>query len=354
MDPRFQRLAARFPLSRPFARRSASALFDLTAGFVYAQILKACVELDLFTLLAERPATAAEVAQRAGLTADGAQRLLLAATALGLVGKRSQGRFGLGMLGAALQGNAGVRAMIRHHGLLYGDLADPVALLRGESAPTSLSQYWSYAGSQRPDALDGDSVSRYSDLMATSQSFVAEDVLDAVPMARHKRLLDVAGGEGAFLIAAGRRWPHLALALVDLPAVAERATSRLASAGLSHRVTVRGGNIFRDSLPAGADLVSLVRVVHDHDDGPALALLRSVRRALAPGGTLLIAEPFADMRGAERLGHAYFGLYLAAMGSGRPRTAGELSQMAREAGFSRIETRLTSGALPLGILLAHV
>src|SRR4051794_26390862 len=131
MDPRFQRLAARFPLSRPFARRSASALFDLTAGFVYAQILKACVELDLFALLAERPATATELAQRAGLTADGAQRLLLAATALGLVGKRSQGRFGLAMLGAALQGNAGVRAMIRHHGLLYGDLADPVALLRG-------------------------------------------------------------------------------------------------------------------------------------------------------------------------------------------------------------------------------
>ena len=37
----------------------------------------------------------------------------------------------LGPLGAAMVGNPGVAAMVEHHALLYADLADPVALLRG-------------------------------------------------------------------------------------------------------------------------------------------------------------------------------------------------------------------------------
>jgi demethylspheroidene O-methyltransferase len=63
-----------------------------------------------------------------------------------------------------------------------------------------------------------------------------------------------------------------------------------------------------------------VRVVHDHDDERVLALLRAVRAALPPGGTLLLAEPMAGTPGAQAMGDAYFGFYLLAMGSGRPRT----------------------------------
>lgn len=351
-DPGFQRRSARFALSRPFARKSARALFDLTAGFVYSQVLKACLDLDLFTLVAASPRTVEEIALHCRLGLDPTERLLRAAATLGLLRARGRRRYGLGMLGAALQGNPGVRAMIEHHALLYADLADPVAVLAGAPEGTRLSRYWSYAGARLPGELSDDRVSSYSRLMAVSQSFVAEDVLDAVPMGGHRRLLDVAGGEGAFLAAAGQRWPTLGLDLFDLPAVARRATVRFESLGLSARTATHGGDLFRDSLPAGADIVSVVRVLHDHDDAPALAILRAVRRAIAPGGTLLIAEPLADMPGAERMGHPYFGLYLAAMGSGRPRTAAEISQMVRAAGFADIRTSLTRGAMPLGIVTA--
>ena len=43
----------RFPLTRPIARRRARELFDLCAGFVYSQVLLACVRLRLFEILAE-------------------------------------------------------------------------------------------------------------------------------------------------------------------------------------------------------------------------------------------------------------------------------------------------------------
>ena len=47
-DPRFREWATRFPLTRPVARRRTRALFDLCAGFVYAQVLHACIELRVF------------------------------------------------------------------------------------------------------------------------------------------------------------------------------------------------------------------------------------------------------------------------------------------------------------------
>jgi demethylspheroidene O-methyltransferase len=87
-------------------------------------------------------------------------------------------------------------------------------------------------------------------------------------------------------------------------------------------------------VPQGADIVSLVRVVHDHDDDRALTILRAARAALPLGGTLLLAEPMAGTPGAEPIGEAYFGFYLLAMGSGRARTPAELDAMLRAAGFA--------------------
>ena len=98
--------------------------------------------------------------------------------------------------------------------------------------------------------------------------------------------------------------------------------------------------------------MSLVRVVHDHDDAAAMALLRRVRTAMVPGGRLLLAEPMAGARGAERVGEAYFGLYLLAMGSGRARTASELCGMLREAGFARARMRRTNTPLQTGLIVA--
>ena len=54
-NPGFQRFAGTFALTRPIARRRAGALFDLCAGFVYSQILLACVRLKLFDHLADGP-----------------------------------------------------------------------------------------------------------------------------------------------------------------------------------------------------------------------------------------------------------------------------------------------------------
>ncbi|MBS0558511.1 MAG: methyltransferase domain-containing protein [Proteobacteria bacterium] len=345
-NPRFRRLATAFPLTRPIARRHSRALFDLCAGFVYSQILLACVRLRLFEILAEGAQGTAALAPRLGLTVSATERLLRGAAALGLVKSARGGRYKLTALGAALIGNDGVTAMIAHHAMLYADLGDPVALLRGGTAEGALASFWPYATGAAPAALRDDQVASYSKLMAASLPMVAEEILAAYDFTRHRCLLDLGGGEGRFLAAVAAHAPQLKLMLFDLPAVAARAASVVPKA------SVTGGDMRRDSPPQDADIVTLIRVLHDHDEEEALAILRTARAALPQGGTLLIAEPMAGVRGAERMGDAYFGFYLLAMGSGAPRTADETAALARQAGFSRVRTLRTRTPIITSIIVA--
>ena len=352
-SPRFRELAAAFPLTRFVARRRAGDLFDLCAGFVYTQVLLACVRLQLFDVLAEAPATPAALAIRLGLPEEGMLRLLRAAKALKLVEERGQGRFGLGQLGAAMVDNPGIAAMVEHHTMLYADLADPLPLLKGEAGETELMRFWRYARADEPGAVPPDSVAAYSRLMAASQGLVSAEILASYKLRRHRRLLDLGGGDGTFLMAVAKAAPALELRLFDLPPVAERAQARFAEAGIAGRASAHGGDFHKDKLPEGADIVSLVRVIHDHDDAAALAILRRAREALPAGGTLLLAEPMAGTAGAEASGDAYFGFYLMAMGSGRPRTQAELEAMLAEAGFAQARLMPTRTPLLTRVIIAQ-
>ncbi len=347
----FQRWASAFPLTRPIARRRVRELFDLCAGFVYSQVLHACVRLRVLETLEAGPLSRATLGRRIDLPPEGLDRLLEAAVALRLVERRRGGRFGLGPLGAAMVRNPGIKGMVDHHAMLYADLADPVALLRGDKGGGALQRYWGYARDADPRTLEEGDVAPYSDLMAASQSFIADEVLAAYPFARHRRLLDVGGGDGTFLRAVAAAVPGLDLHLFDLPAVAATARRRFAEAGVA--ATAHGGSFFDDPLPAGADVVTLVRVVHDHDDEDVVRLLRGVRRAIAPGGTLVIAEPMAGTSGAEPIGAAYFGFYLWAMGSGRARTPAELAELLARAGFEPPRLRTTRRPLLVRLMEAR-
>lgn len=350
-DARFQRWAAGFPLTRGIANRRATALFDVVAGFVYSQVLTACVELGLLERLLRAPTAAAELAEDLSLPLESAERLLAAAAALGLAERVGDGRFALGPQGAALLGNAGLKDMIAHHALLYADLADSVGVLRRGRG--ELARFWPYAEAGGARAAAAEAVSAYSALMTSTQPAVAAEILHAYDVRRHKSVLDVGGGEGAFLAAAGADAPKLGLILFDLPAVCERAQRHFESRGLSQRATAIGGDFLTDPIPRGADLMTLVRIVHDQSDQGALTLLRNIRSALPSEGALLVAEPMSGAPKADRVADAYFGMYLLAMGRGRARTPAEIVSLLREAGFGHFRRLRTRTPSLLSIIVAR-
>lgn len=355
-SPVFHRWAGRIPLVRIIARRRSQAVFDLCAGFVYSQVLAACVRLELFERLAGGAVALDLLATERAMPAHRLRRLVDAGVSLSLLRWRSGDRVALGALGAPLVGNRALATLVEHHALFYEDLRDPVALLRGDAAQqrTALAEYWPYADAAGAShTLQAGRVARYSETMAATLPPLAEEVLDAYDLGRHRHLLDVGGGEGVFCTAAAARHPALACHVFDLPAVAARAARRFAAVGLDARAAAHGGTFLGDELPRGADVVTLIRVLLDHPDDVARRLLRRVRAVLPPGGRLVIAEAFAGAAGPEPVGAAYFGLYLLAMGGGRARRAAEYQAMLREAGFRRSWELSTRYPIQTGLLVAE-
>ena len=346
--PGFQSWASKFPLTRGRARSDGAALFDVVQGFVQSQVLMALVELDLLRRLRAGPQSAEMLGRACDVPPERMQVLLQAAAALGLL-KRKRDRFGLARKGAALMGVPGLEAMIRHHKAFYDDLRDPVALLRGPDE-TRLSQFWPYVfGGDVPEAEAG----IYSDLMAQSQRLVAEDTLRAVSLKGVSHLLDVGGGTGAFLEAAGHAAPSMQMTLFDLPAVVPDAQARFDAAGMADRVSIVPGSFREQPLPTGADAVSLIRVLYDHSDDTVRALLARAYDALPEGGRLIISEPMGGGSRPDRAGDVYFAFYTMAMQTGRARSASEIEALVAEAGFTRIHSPAPARAYVTRVLTAE-
>ncbi|QWD38507.1 methyltransferase domain-containing protein [Polynucleobacter paneuropaeus] len=339
-NSRFQNTVAKVPFLRGIAKKRANQLFDVMAGFVYTQILLACIRLNIFNQLKDGPLTLEAIKNECGLERAPLKQLLDAAVSIHLLEIRTNHRYGLGKLGAPLVGNSALAAMIEHHSVLYEDLRDPLLLLSGKLKSKKLEKFWPYVSNDLEDQeslKDQERVKDYSDLMSASLPLVADQVLGAYDFSRHRCLLDIGGGQGTFLKRVHLQSPQLERMLFDLPGVANLAELNFSASSENQSIKVFGGDFFKDELPSGADLITLIRVIFDHDDERVKILLRLIFRALSPGGKLLIAEPMAETPDHPPMGHAYFGFYLMAMGRGRPRTVEEIGQLALEAGFKRVE-----------------
>ncbi len=322
---RFQALAARVPGLRRLVRAEGAAIFDIMQGFVRSQVLMALVDLRLMHRLAEGPAGVAALAVWAGVPEARMAVLLQAGAAMGLLRRRDD-LFSLSRRGAAFLAVPGLEEMVRHHRVLYSDLAEPAAFFRGETDP-ELARFWPYV---LGGTGDSEVAARYSRLMAESQALVAEETLAQVSLSGITHLMDVGGGTGAFLRAVRARAPGLRLTLFDLPEV-------VAQAALPTNVERLGGS-FREGVPAsGADAISLIRVLYDHADETVAGLLAATHAALPPGGRLILSEPMSGGAKPDPQTDVYFSVYTLAMQTGRSRSAAEIGTMLQSAGFASIK-----------------
>jgi demethylspheroidene O-methyltransferase len=325
-NQRFIAFAQAFPLTRPIARKRSIQLFDLVAGFTYSQVLFTCVQLNLFEHVGQTGQSLSALAKNIGWNEDKALRLIKAAAALDLFELREE-TVTLGIHGAALLGQPWIMRFIAHHHLLYDDLTDPVGLLSGQKQPNHLKTFWDYT-------TDLKTKSAYTALMAASQAAVAAEILNAYDFSKHQTVLDVGGGDGSFLQALVAKHPNLNRHLFDLEGVIEIARSNPANAG----TTLHTGHFAKDSLPLGADVVTLIRVAHDHDDDVVQQALHNIFTCLsqstAKRRALILAEQMSGHKPTAPVTDAYFNLYFAAMGQGRTRTPAEFAEMTRNAGFT--------------------
>jgi len=335
-SPRFQDWVGRTPGLSRLAARDGVRLFEIVQGFVRSQVLFAIVSLDIPERLMAGAAGAEDLSIQAGIPADRLSLLLQAGAGIGILKRRRDGRFALSRRGAVLCGVPGLRAMILHNGALYRDMGNPISLLRGD-VRTEVAAAWPYVlgetGAMRPRVVEA-----YSELMAETQKLVAQDTLRAVDLHGVRRLMDVGGGTGAFLVELARERRDIELCLFDLPAVETVARERIEAAGLAGRIEVLPGSFREDPLPGGADAISLVRVLYDHDESTVAGLLDACFASLPPGGRIIISEPMSGGDRPDPITDVYFAFYTLAMRTGRTRSREAIAGMVRDAGFDGIAT----------------
>ena len=365
-SPSFRRWVTRFWLTRSFANRQANELFKITGGFVYSQILFACVELDLLRLLQRQPMTTSQILRmlsaatqdQDGIGAPALENLLQAAENLKLIcshsaSDQSTKYWMLDDFGAVIASDEGIASMVRHHAMLYRDLADPISLMSGNSPQTETARFWAYANCEKPDALQSEKVAAYSQLMRHSQAMIADVVLDAYPFEKTGSVLDIGGGSGAFLGHLHQKYPAIELGLFDLPSVTEEAKAKFKNNYPKAAFSANSGNFFEDVIDSDADLLTLIRIVCDHNDQDVLRLLKNLCRSMKPRAGLIIAEAMNGKTDGQRLASAYFKLYFTAMRSGQCRTPSHIQDLLAQAGFSTSRVIATSNPLLATLILAR-
>ena len=332
LSPRFHRWASRIPGLRWKARAEGAELFSILSGFVQSQALVALVEARILHFLASGPMDIEGLSRRCAIPPAPLVVLLRAGAALKLLAGDRKGRWHLAPRGAAFLTVPGLEPMVRHHHVLYGDLSDPLAFFRGQTE-TQLAGFWPYVFGTLAQE-DAGLAARYSRLMAESQVLVAEDTLRLVDLSKRRHLLDVGGGTGAFLAEVGQVHPGLKLSLFDMPAVLAGVPG-----SLRDRLTLHPGSFRSDPLPGGADTISLIRVLYDHDDATVAGLLAKVHATLPTGGLVLVSEPMSGGDRPDPATDVYFAIYTLAMRTGRTRSADEIAKLLGATGFSDLRLR---------------
>lgn len=313
------------------ARQSEfSALSGDMVGYWRTETIAAAVHLGVIEAL---PCTSGVLAEKCGLSSDGALRLLRALSELRIV-ERDAEIWRLSVRGEFL---------LASHPLTLADAALEYSGALGNlwtCLPEALKRNSDW---RAPDIFD-DVASNPARLQVHHRmlrSYARHDyalIPEALGLQGNEFVVDAGGGFGTLAMNILNAHPDVRVTVLDKPEVVERAREVLGSAsGLSWLP----GDFF-EPWDVRADVVTLARVLHDWDDENAARILTRARAALPLGGRLFVIEMLLSEYGV-------FGslcdLHLLMATGGRERSQQSFERLLALAQFRLVEVRRVA-ALP--------
>ncbi len=316
---------------------SPELFFQIANAYQLSAALKAAVELELFTAVAEGNRDARAIAARCGASERGVRTLSDYLVVTGMMTKDESG-YGL------TQDSA-----------IFLDRRSPAYMggaLEFLLAPSLTANFEDLAGVVRRGgtlAPSGGTVSvenplwvKFARAMAPMAAMPSGEIARVVCEGREGKMkvLDIAAGHGLYGIAFARQNPAAEVVALDWPAVLEVAKENARAAGVAERHTAIEGDAFDADYGGGYDVILLTNFLHHFDPPTNVRLLEKVRAALADGGIAVTLEFVPNEDRVSPPVPAAFGLMmLAGTEGGDAYTFPELERMFAEAGFSHSEPR---------------
>jgi hypothetical protein len=302
-----------------------------TAQWV-SRMLYVAAKLGLADLLAKGPRTAEELAGPTETHAPSLHRLLRALANLGVFAEDGKRRFSLTPLGEALRSGAPGAARPAILTLASNWISQTFDHLL-YSVQTGKPGFDKAMGMPIFDwlAKNPEAASLFSDTMVGFHGAEPDAVAAAYDFSELPTIVDVGGATGNLISAVVARNPTAKGVLYDLPHVVRDAPALLQARGVAGRVTIDSGSFF-DRVPPGADAYLLSHIIHDWSEAQCLAILANCKKAMKPGGRVLIVEMVLPPGNAPHPGKMLDIMMLVGPG-GQERTESEYADLLGKAGF---------------------
>ncbi|MEA2510961.1 MAG: hypothetical protein QOF01_4462 [Thermomicrobiales bacterium] len=326
----------------PDSSGPAAVLRRLVNGYQVTQAIHVAATLGIADLLVDGPRTSDDLAAVTGTHAGALYRLLRALAALGVFREAEDCSFALTPLGDCLRSDvpeslAGWAAFVGepYHWQAWGALLHSVRT--GENAFRHVhgTDPWTFR------ARDPGASARFDRAMTSLSRQVIAAVLDAYDFGRFAKIVDVAGGNGAFVAAILAKYPGVRGVLFDQPHVVAGAAPLLEGSGVADRCEVVGGSFF-DAVPAGGNAYILKSILHDWEDESCVRILRICRQAMADGAALLVVERELGPPN-ENPGSKFSDLNMLAAPGGQERTPEEYAALFAAARFRFVGVTPSAG-----------
>jgi 3-hydroxy-5-methyl-1-naphthoate 3-O-methyltransferase len=168
---------------------------------------------------------------------------------------------------------------------------------------------------------------------------------------RPMKVIDLAAGSGVWGIAIAQRFPQARITAVDWPTVAQITQDVAKRFGVGDRLSTLPGDLLEVDFGHGFQVATLGHILHSEGEARSRKLLAKVFEALAPGGTIAIAE---FMPNDDRTGPPIPLLFAVNMlvhtHEGDVFTFPQISGWLREAGFK--DARKLEAPAPSPLILA--
>lgn len=326
-------------LLNPAAGASPTLLLRrLIGSYRITHAIKAAAELGITDHLGERPQSVEELAVQLHVNPQALYRLLRTLVSIGLLADAGDGLFTLTPVGACLRADApdGMRAWALCEGAEYYQGAWMNlrhAVETGETAfeHTHGETFYQHLA-HHPETGHG-----FSRAMLDYARLIAKAVVAGYDFEGVRKVVDIGCSHGRLLSTILEANPTVSGIFFDRPEIIERAEERIRGTELASRAELVAGDFF-ESLPAGGDLYILSRILMDYDDERGVRLLQNCRRAMRPGGRVLIVQLLMPEQGdggaREQLFEAAVSdLNMLVLTGGRERTEGEYRTLLGRAGF---------------------
>jgi orsellinic acid C2-O-methyltransferase len=323
--------------TQPIAEPPGLALYRIGVGHYFSRALALAAKLGIADLLKDGPRHCDDLAAATGTHVASLARVMRLLASIGIFEERPGGNFALTQVGELLRSDVpgSMRSMVQlFAGVTIQDSWKELEYCVQTGEP-AFRRNSSYADTFEAMAANPEQARVFDEAMATFAPMTAAAIAASYDFSPFRRLIDVGGGNGALLLGILKANPHLHGIVFDLPHAAEKARAKIAEAGSQARCEAIGGDFFKE-VPSGADAYIIKHVVHDWNDERAVAILRSIYRAMPAHGKLLIAEGVyperVDTSEAAR-GAAANDVNMLVCTGGRQRSEAEFRSLQAAAGF---------------------